>query len=89
MAVAERHLHLVRPAGTPDPVPDLGIDGELEDLVVTGTLFAVSFLPIASALAHVGRWSGGTLGLGAAGSFFAGRALWACAGAAIRARRRS
>jgi hypothetical protein len=92
-------LHLVRrtdPAAPPEPAPDrrregsaeLGDDGDLGDLALTAAIVAVCALPLLGAVAHAGRWSPGELGLGAAGCLFAGRELWTCARAALRARRR-
>jgi hypothetical protein len=88
MFVARQHLHLV--TGDPHMTADaLGTDGDLGDMVLTITIFAISFLPIVSAIAHPGHWGDGTLGLGAAGSMLAGRELWARAKAALRARMRA
>lgn len=90
MADAEHRLHLVAPAGEPrDAGGELGNDGERGDVFLVATIFAISFLPVASAVAHVGHWGSGTLGLGTAGSVLAGRELWASARAALRRRRRS
>lgn len=63
--------------------------GEAGDLGLMATIFAVALLPLACAAAGVGRWGGGTLGLGAVGSLFAGRELWAWAVATVRGRGRS
>jgi hypothetical protein len=87
------HLHVVSSGGGPPAPPasgpDLGRDGDPGDVALVAALFAIFFLPIVSVLAHVGRWSPGELGLGAAGSVFAGRALWSAARAALRDRRSS
>ncbi len=81
-------LHLVAPpeeAARTSPGP--GDDGSLGDVALTATIFAIAFMPLVGAVAHVGHWGQGELGLGAAGSMFAGRELWTCARAALRARR--
>ena len=87
MRAFEHRLRLVSTDRSPEP--DLGRDGDLGDVALAAVLFAIFFLPIVSVLAHVGRWSPGELGLGAAGSIFAGRALWSAARAALRDRRSS
>ena len=91
MRSLQSHLQLVSPTCPPLPAspPNLGRDGDLGDLALAVTLFAVFFLPILSVLAHVGRWSPAELGVAAAGSIFAGRALWDSARAALRDRRPS
>ena len=89
MRAFERHLHVVSTGGSPVAAPQLGSDGDPADLALAAALFAVFFLPIASALAHVGRWSPTELGLAAAGSIFAGRALWDSSRDLLRDRRRS
>ena len=87
MRAFEHRLRLVSTDRSPEP--DLGRDGDLGEVALAAALFAIFFLPIVSVLAHVGRWSPGELGLGAAGSIFAGRALWSAARAALRDRRSS
>jgi hypothetical protein len=88
MPGARPHLHLVEPAEPPEPVVAERPDGALEDLALTATIFAVSFLPLAGAAAHLGHWGSGTLGLATLGSLFAGRELWNRAVEAIRTWRR-
>jgi hypothetical protein len=88
LATTGQHLHVVARAAPPRRARDLGADGELGDLVLTATIFTMSFLPIAGAVSHLGHWGGGTLGLAAAGSLLAGRELWTSARATLRARRR-
>lgn len=89
MTMDRPHLRVVAA-----PAPARGIchategDGSLEDLAVVATLFTLSSLPIAGAVAHLGSWTQGELGLAAAGALFSGRELWASASAALRARRR-
>jgi hypothetical protein len=94
-------LHLVRrpdplTAGSAGPARDrrreasaeLGQDGDLGDLALTAAIVAICAMPLLGEVAHAGSWSPGELGLGTAGALFAGRELWACARAALRARRR-
>lgn len=69
-----RHLHLVPPAArTAAHLP--GDAGDLGDLGLTAFIFLVGALPVACALAGLGRWSQGTLGLGTAGALLSGREL--------------
>jgi hypothetical protein len=62
-------------------VDDVGGAG---DLCLASAIFAVAFLPLAGVLAGFGHWGGGTLGLGAAGTVFAGREIWAWVAARTR-----
>ncbi len=66
MPPGERQLRLV-PACPPGDARG--------DLALTAVIFAIALLPLASALAGVGEWGGGSLGLGTLGVLFAGREL--------------
>ncbi|GAO03806.1 hypothetical protein PSR1_02692 [Anaeromyxobacter sp. PSR-1] len=90
MVIVPPHLRVVAAPGPARTAsrPAAG-DGSLEDVAVVATLFAIALLPIAGALAHLGTWTQGELGLSAAGTLFSGRELWASAFAARRARRRT
>jgi hypothetical protein len=86
MTGLERHLHVVRPgpargeAAPPRELPDVG---------VTVMLFLVTALPVASALAGVGRWDDASLGVGTLGVLLTGRELGALALARWRSGRRA
>jgi hypothetical protein len=83
MPVIERRLHAILPGPHEEGAPP----GELGDLLLMVTIFAVAILPIASELAGVGRWGSGSLGLGTLGVLFTGRALCACLVARLRSGR--
>jgi hypothetical protein len=65
-----RQLHLVPPA-----VRASCAGSDLPDLALTAFIFALGSLPLVCDLAGVGRWSGGSLGLGTAGALLSGREL--------------
>jgi hypothetical protein len=78
MSALERPLHVVRPSSArPTPAPT-----ERSDVGLTVFLLLVAALPLASAVAGVGRWDAASLGLGALGVLLAGREL----GSAVLAR---
>jgi hypothetical protein len=68
-----RHLHLTPAA----PRTTVRSESDLGDLGLTGFLFVLGALPLVCDLAGIGRWSGGTLGLGTAGALLSGRELLA------------
>lgn len=73
MPLDSAHLHVVLPCpGQQEPR-----ESELGDLGLTATIFAIALLPIACDIAGIGRWGGGSLGLGTLGVLLAGRELWA------------
>ena len=74
-------LRLVPPCPREDEPPA----GDLGDVGLLVMIFVVAALPLASALAGIGRWDGGSLGLGTLGVLVTGRELcvW------LLARRRS
>jgi hypothetical protein len=76
----ERHAVDHAPARPARPA-DVGGAG---DLGLASAIFAVAALPIAGVLAGFGHWGAGTLGLGAAGTVFAGREIWAWVAAQVR-----
>jgi hypothetical protein len=73
MTGLDRHLHVVRPG----PAQGEAARRELPDLGVTAMLFLVAALPLASALAGVGKWDEASLGLGTLGVLLAGREIGA------------
>jgi hypothetical protein len=79
---SERHLRLVPPT----PPGGEARSSEIEDVGLTAMIFLVAALPLASAIAGVGRWGDGSLGLGTVGVLLAGREL--CAWLVARCRRR-
>jgi hypothetical protein len=84
MSPAERHLHVVRTSPTAgDEAPS-----ELEDVGLTLAIFLVAAFPLASAMAGIGQWDPGSLGLGTLGVLLAGRELGASLIARCRSRRR-
>lgn len=83
MSAPERHLHAVPPCALEEAVT-----GELGDLGLTATIFAVALLPIVCDLAGLGRWGGGSLGLGTLGALLAGRELGAWARRALSGQER-
>lgn len=85
MSAVERHLHVVPPAPPESEAPSEAPSRELEDVGLTMGVFLVAALPLASAIAGVGRWGKGSLGLGTLGVLLAGRELCAW----LVARRRS
>jgi hypothetical protein len=68
-----RHLNLLPPAArtTARSESDLG------DLGLTAFIFVVGALPVVCDLMGLGRWSGGSLGLGTFGALLSGRELLA------------
>lgn len=66
-----RQLHLVPPAARAASCTG----SDLPDLALTAFIFALGTLPLVCDLAGVGRWSGGSLGLGTAGALLSGREL--------------
>jgi hypothetical protein len=84
MSPAERHLHVVRTSQTAgEEAPS-----EREDVGLTLAIFFTAALPLASAMAGVGRWDPGSLGLGTLGVVLAGRELGASLLVRCRSRRR-
>lgn len=73
MPPASSHLRVARPS----PAWAEPTESDLGDLGVTAMIFAVGLLPVACELAGIGRWGGGSLGLGTAAALLAGRELWA------------
>jgi hypothetical protein len=85
MSALEKHLHLVRSsAARPEPAP-----ADRADVGLTLFLLLVAALPLASAIAGVGRWDGASLGLGTLGVLLAGRELGSMVVSAWRHRRRA
>jgi hypothetical protein len=73
MSGVERPLHLV----PPDPTGGGTGPREVDDVGLTAMIFLVSALPLASAMAGVGRWGQASLGLATVGAVLAGRELCA------------
>lgn len=84
MPAMERHLHVVRPSEAEGEAVSSG----LEDVGLTLMIFLVAVLPLASALAGIGRWDDASLGLGTLGALLAGRELGAWLLARCRTGRR-
>lgn len=72
MSTAASHLRLV-PA-PPVEGEDAAAPG---DVGLTAVALVIAALPLALAVAGVGRWDDGSVGLGTVGVIFAGRALLA------------
>lgn len=71
MPGVESHLHVVPPCPREDDAPA----GDVGDAALVLMIFVVAALPLASALAGLGRWDGGSLGLGTLGVLVTGREL--------------
>lgn len=87
MSARAAHLRSV-PAETPPPEEGRSPGGH-EDLGVVALVLVISLVPLASALAGIGRWDGGTLGLATLGMLFAVSVLVTRGLASRRPRRRS
>ena len=85
MSAVEPHLRVVPPV----PIESEPVPGELEEVGLLIMIFLVAALPLASAIAGVGRWGDGSLGLGTLGVLLAGRELGAWLLARCRGRRGS
>lgn len=83
MAGVERHLRVVPPAPAGSEAPS----SEGADVGLTTAIFLIAALPLASAIAGVGRWDDASLGLGTLGVLLTGRELCAWLVARHRARR--